>query len=144
MCHQSLNEANKTCMRSTMKADRWEVWTSCWIKWQFSHRQNGSSFRRRNLRIGEMGGLKKLLSGDSNVGRENSARVKKQTLAHGSHVLKYGWTLCDIFLLWSFLEMHLKNNTKLMMCVHVSLFALRSFLCIKAVSIFFSTELSKA
>jgi len=37
-----------------------------------------------------MGGLKKLLSGDSNVGRENSARVKKQTLAYGSHVLKYG------------------------------------------------------
>ena len=35
-----------------------------------------------------MGGLKKLLSGDSNVGRENSARVKKQTLAYGSHVLK--------------------------------------------------------
>ena len=29
-----------------------------------------------------MGGLKKLLSGDSNVGRENSARIKKQSLAY--------------------------------------------------------------
>ena len=32
VCHQTLDETDKVCMRSTMKADRWEVWTSCWIK----------------------------------------------------------------------------------------------------------------
>ena len=32
MCHQTLAETDKVCMQSTMKAYRWEVWTSCWIK----------------------------------------------------------------------------------------------------------------
>ena len=45
---------------------------------------------------------------------------KKKTLAYEGDVPKYEWTLCDIFIFWSFLEMHMKINTKIK-CVHVFL-----------------------
>ena len=53
-------------------------------------------------------------------GTGDNARIEKKTLAYKGDVPKYEWTLCDIFIFWSFLEMHMKINTKIK-CVHVFL-----------------------
>ena len=123
MCHQTLAETDKVCMQSTMKAYRWEVWTSCWIKLTIQSLTEWEQFQEEEMRIEASSGQNGR-NGEAlwwlKSGTEDNARIEKKTLAYKGDVPKYEWTLCDIVIFWSFLEMHMKINTKIK-CVHVFL-----------------------
>ena len=53
-------------------------------------------------------------------GTGDNGRIEKKTLAYEGDVPKYEWTLCDIFIIWSFFRNAHEINTKIK-CVHVFL-----------------------
>ena len=109
---------------------QWRV--QSWFWQQGDKQQKGQKWMLIHLeeKCGETSGL--WLDGNTSVrGLNSGMRIQckdsKQALAYQRHVLKYDKTLCELFIFWLFLEIHLKSNTNwsVFMC---SLLASESYL----------------
>ena len=91
MCHQTLAETDKVCMQSTMKAYRWEVWTSCWIKLTIQSLTEWEQFQEEEMRIEASSGQNGR-NGEAlwwlKSGTGDNARIEKKTLAYKGDVPK--------------------------------------------------------
>ena len=101
MCHQTLAETDKVCMQSTMKAYRWEVWTSCWIKLTIQSLTEWEQFQEEEMRIeassGQNGRNWEALWWLKKWDRRQCKDWKKKTLAYEGDVPSMN-ELCVIFL----------------------------------------------
>ena len=74
-----------SCMRSVIKAYRWEVWTSCWIKLTIQSSTEWEQFQEEEMRI-EVSSGQNGRNGEAlwwlKSGTGDNARIEKKTLAY--------------------------------------------------------------